>query len=67
MTNEIGRVLILVLPLLTIAAFWTLAAFERRSAGHPAERGFFRQNGVAVSIYLLVAVGVWSLVMIVVS
>ena len=65
MSSTIGRILIVLLPLLAIAAFWTLSAVERRVAGHSGERGFFERNGAAISIYLLVAVGVWTLLLIV--
>lgn len=65
MTSSIGRTLIVLLPLLVIAVFWVMAILERRVAGHPGERGFFQRNGVAISIYLLVAVGLWVLLLVV--
>jgi spermidine/putrescine transport system permease protein len=64
-TSEIGRTLIVVLPLLVIAGFWALSAFERRRNDNPSQRGFLRQNGIAISTYLVIAVGLWSLAMIV--
>ena len=65
MSSTVGRALIVLLPLAVVAAFWALSTFERRVAGHPGERGFFRRNGAAISIYLLLAVGIWTLLLIV--
>lgn len=48
------------LPLLVIAAFWLIARLDRR----PGE-SFVRRNGVVIASYLVVAVGVWMLLMIV--
>jgi spermidine/putrescine transport system permease protein len=64
-SSAVGRTLIVLLPLLVIAAFWALSAMERRVAGHPGERNFFQRNGAAISLYLILAVGIWSLLMIV--
>ena len=64
-SSTAGRIAIVLLPLLVIAAFWALSIMERRVAGHPGERGFFQRNGVAISLYLLLAVGIWALMLIV--
>jgi spermidine/putrescine transport system permease protein len=64
-TSTVGRMLIVLLPFLVIAVFWATAVMERRIAGHPGQRGFFERNGIAISIYLLAAIGIWILLMIV--
>ena len=55
MSSAVGRTLVVLLPLLVIAAFWALSAMERRVAGHPGERNFFQRNGAAISLYLILA------------
>ena len=52
--------LLLLLPFAVIAAFRIAALIERRSGP-----GFVQRNGVPVATFLVVAVGVWMLVMIV--
>ena len=65
MSSTVGRIAIVLLPLVVIAVFWAMSAMERRVAGHPGERGFFQRNGAAISLYLLLAVGIWTLLLIV--
>lgn len=52
------------LPLAVIAAFWLMALIERRRGGASGP-GFVQRNGALVATYLVVAVGVWMLLMIV--
>ncbi len=61
MSSTVGRIAIVLLPLLVIAVFWAMSAMERRVAGHPGERGFLQRNGAAISLYLILAVGIWTL------
>jgi spermidine/putrescine transport system permease protein len=56
--------LLLLLPLVLVAAFWLLAVWERRASGR-AGPGFLERNGPAVATYLVVAVGFWAFVLIV--
>jgi spermidine/putrescine transport system permease protein len=51
-------------PFLVFVLFWLTARWEQRSRGRQ-QLGFFRRNGVAISVYLIVAVTLWALVMIV--
>ncbi len=53
------------LPLLTILAFWALSRAERRTAHGPKAPTFVQRNGWPVSLYLILAVGIWMLVLIV--
>jgi spermidine/putrescine transport system permease protein len=53
------------LPLLTILAFWALSRAERRVANGPKAPAFIQRNGWPVSLYLILAVGIWMLVLIV--
>ncbi len=55
---------LILLPFVLIAVFWAMAARERRRANDPSARGFFQRNGALISIYLIVAVGFWAVVMI---
>ncbi|HET9017997.1 MAG TPA: ABC transporter permease [Acetobacteraceae bacterium] len=52
------------LPFGVIAALWLMAFIERRRRGVTAS-GFVQRNGAVVATYLVVAVGVWMLLMIV--
>jgi spermidine/putrescine transport system permease protein len=65
MTEIPSKVFLFLGPIAVIAVFWAMAARERRHAGHPGERGFVARNGAAISAYLLLAVGFWTLMMIV--
>jgi spermidine/putrescine transport system permease protein len=63
--GALGRYAVLLLPLLVIAAFWIMAAADRRKAGAEAPPPFLRRNGIAIAFYLILAVGLWAVVMIV--
>ena len=54
--------LLMLLPLAVVAAFWAMASLERRRDGGVS---FTQRNGAAIATYLVVAVGLWSLFMIV--
>jgi spermidine/putrescine transport system permease protein len=55
---------ILLLPVVILAAFWLIARFE--GAGASARRpGFFQRNGLGVGLYLVLAVGFWAIFIIV--
>ncbi|WP_428031979.1 ABC transporter permease [Ancylobacter sp.] len=47
------------LPLAVIAFFFGLAAYERRT-GLATGSSFFQRNGLAIGLYLVVAVGFWA-------
>jgi spermidine/putrescine transport system permease protein len=55
--------LLLLLPFVVVAVFWTSAAIERRRGGRGPS--FVRRNGTVIATYLVVAVGLWALLMIV--
>lgn len=55
--------LLMLLPFAVVAAFWAMATIERRR-GHSGPT-FMQRNGAAVATYLVLAVGLWALVMIV--
>lgn len=59
------KTLLFAAPVVVIAIFWWMSARERRLANDPAAKGFFERNGIAISIYLLVAVGFWMVLLIV--
>jgi spermidine/putrescine transport system permease protein len=52
------------LPFVVIGVFWAMARAERRGVPRPGP-GFIQRNGAAIATYLILAVGVWALVMIV--
>ncbi len=54
---------VLFLPLAVIAGFWLMAAAERRLRGAQGP-GFVQRNGAAVASYLVLAVGIWMLLLI---
>jgi spermidine/putrescine transport system permease protein len=62
---ELGKYLIFGGPLIIIVVFWAMAVFERRHAGEPGAKSFFGRNGIAISVFLLTAVGLWAIFMIV--
>lgn len=53
------------LPLLILAAFVALAYFDRRQAVNAETPGFVARNGWPVSLYLILAVGLWMFFLIV--
>ncbi len=55
--------LIMLLPFAVIAAFRVMALAERRR-GKDQAPGFVRRNGVAVAAYLVIAVGIWMVLLI---
>lgn len=65
MHSSVGHSLILALPLVIVAGFFLLSILERRRLGSLAPISFWRRNGIAVSTYLVVAVGLWAVIMIV--
>jgi spermidine/putrescine transport system permease protein len=56
-----GHPFVLMLPFAVVACLWALSAFDKKPPGP----GFWKRNGAAVSIFLIVAVGLWALFMIV--
>ncbi len=65
MSNALTAYVIFLGPLAVALAFVIASMIERRRAGAAAAPGFFQQNGAPVAIFLILAVGVWMLVMIV--
>lgn len=65
MIEQAVKYLIFGSPFIVIAIFWAMAAAERRAAGDPGAKGFLERNGLAISFYLLIVVGLWAIVMIV--
>ena len=49
----------LALPFVLVAAFWIAARVERRDGA-----SFWRHNGAAVGTFLLVAIGLWALLLV---
>ncbi|MDQ0346560.1 ABC transporter permease [Ancylobacter vacuolatus] len=47
------------LPLAVVVFFFALAAYERRT-GVASGGGFFQRNGLAIGLYLVLAVGFWA-------
>lgn len=62
MRSAQGHPLVLALPLLVVAGLWLAARLDRRRAPGPS---FLRRNGAAVATYLVVAVAIWTLLLIV--
>ncbi len=60
MHSSVGKLVIFGLPLALLLFFLASAHLERRRLGPAAPPGFFRRNGIAVGLYLIVAVGVWT-------
>ena len=65
MIEQAVKYLIFAAPFIVVAVFWGMARAERRALGDVSSRTLFERNGVAISIYLLAAVGFWALLMIV--
>ncbi len=64
MTGAGGLTLVFGLPIAVTLIFFALAAHERRT-GLQSGPGFFQRNGLAVGLYLVVAVGFWAFFIIV--
>ncbi len=52
-------------PVLVILGLWWLARRDRARANDPNNLTFFQRNGTPVALYLLIAVGIWALVLII--
>ena len=65
MHSSIGQFVIYGLPPLVVAAFFVMAWVDRRRLGHAAPPGFVARNGWPVATFLIVAVGLWTVFMIV--
>ncbi len=64
MTGTGGLTLAFGLPLAVALILFALAAYERRT-GLASGPGFFQRNGLAVGLYLVIAVGFWAFFVIV--
>ena len=60
-----SRYVLFFLPFVVIAVFALMAARDRRREANSHRPGFFQRNGIALSTYLLVAVGFWTIMIIV--
>ncbi|HLF21250.1 MAG TPA: ABC transporter permease [Aestuariivirga sp.] len=56
-----SRFAIFFLPLVVIAAFWTLARYEAKAVHDPTHKSFFERNGTALGITFIVLVAFWAL------
>lgn len=65
MIESVVKGALIAAPFAVVAIFWAMAVRERAKSGNPAARSFFQHNGAAVGTFLLVAVGLWAVVMIV--
>ncbi len=65
MHSSVGQIVIFALPAVIVVAFAILAIHDRRRAGPAAGPGFVAMNGWPVAIFLVVAVGLWTVFMIV--
>lgn len=65
MHSSVGKVVIFALPAVIVAAFLILAIYDRWRAGPTAGPGFVAMNGWPVAVFLVVAVGLWTVFMIV--
>jgi spermidine/putrescine transport system permease protein len=63
MRSAVGHWLILALPFAAVIGFAIAAQAERRRATTPVP-GFVARNGGAISVYLVLAVGLWTMLMI---
>ncbi|GLK83708.1 ABC transporter permease [Ancylobacter defluvii] len=54
---------IMLLPLVLIAAFWLIARLEGPAAS--TRPGFFQRNGIGIGLYLIIAVGFWAIFIII--
>jgi spermidine/putrescine transport system permease protein len=61
----VSKYFLALLPVLVIAAFMAMAAVDRAHGRMPAGVGFFRRNGIVLSTYLVIAVGFWTILIIV--
>jgi spermidine/putrescine transport system permease protein len=59
------RYLLLAVPIFVIAAFWLMARRDYKASGDPNKLTFIQRNGVPISVFLVVSVGIWALVLIV--
>jgi len=60
MHSAIGKVVIFGLPAIVALYFVATAWADRRRLGRAAPMPFFRRNGIAIGVYLIAAVGLWT-------
>ncbi|WP_236025220.1 ABC transporter permease [Arenibaculum pallidiluteum] len=65
MHSSVGHWLILALPVAVVLFYAAMALLDRRRAPGARPVSFVQRNGIAVSTYLVVAVGVWTVLLIV--
>ena len=56
---------LIALPFVLIALFWVMSMRERAALNDPSQKSFLQRNGALISVYLVVAVGFWAVMMIV--
>ncbi len=65
MIENLVKAILIATPFAIIGAFWIMAVRERRAANDPSAKSFVARNGGVLATYLIVAVGLWALLMIV--
>jgi spermidine/putrescine transport system permease protein len=63
--KPLSALLIFGVPVLVIAGFWLMAVIERRRSTGTRTPTFVERNGLPVALFLVLAVGIWILVLIV--
>jgi len=63
--KPLSAILIFGGPVVAILAFWLMARIDRRAAADPNLPTFVERNGLPISIFLVGAVAIWSLILIV--
>jgi spermidine/putrescine transport system permease protein len=59
-----SRLFVFFIPVIVIAAYLMMAAYERRVAPDSTRSGFLQRNGTALSFFFVGAVGFWTLFMV---
>ncbi len=59
-----NRLFVFFVPVIVIAAYLMMAAYERRVAPDSTRSGFLQRNGTALSFFFVGAVGFWTLFMV---
>ena len=60
-----SRLLVFLIPVVVIAAFWLMAKAEKKTAHDPTHKSFFERNGTALGIVFIALVAFWALFLVV--
>ena len=56
-----SRLVVFLIPIVVIAAFWLMAKAEKKLAHDPTHKSFFERNGTVLGLTFILLVAFWAL------